>query len=243
MEEKQLIRISNADIRNGSGVILHNVDLTVDKGEFIYLAGKVGSGKSSLIRTLICEFPFENGEIEICGYNLGKIRRKDIPYLRRQIGVVFQDFQLLMDRTVKENLMFVLGATGWKEKKLMKERVNEVLAMVGMEGKSANMPHQLSGGEKQRVVIARALLNNPPVILADEPTGNLDPDTTDEIMQLLMKIHEQRQPAVIMVTHNMELTNKYPHQLYMCEQGRLKAVENTHILELDDSILEEIFQV
>ncbi|MBQ0053123.1 MAG: ATP-binding cassette domain-containing protein [Bacteroidales bacterium] len=241
MEEKHLIRISNADIRNGSGVILHNVELTVDKGEFIYLVGKVGSGKSSLIRTLICEFPFENGEIEICGYNLGKIRRKDIPYLRRQIGVVFQDFQLLMDRTVEENLMFVLGATGWKEKKLMKERVNEVLTMVGMEGKSANMPHQLSGGEKQRVVIARALLNNPPVILADEPTGNLDPDTTNEIMQLLMKIHQQRQPAVIMVTHNTEITSRYPHQLYICEQGKLKAVENPHTIELDDSILEEIF--
>ncbi len=241
MGENHIIRIKDADICNGSGTILRNVQLSLDKGEFIYLVGKVGSGKSSLIRTLICEFPFENGEIEICGYDLRNIRKKDIPYLRRQIGVVFQDFQLLMDRTVKENLLFVLGATGWKEKKLMLDRVNEVLAMVGMEDKSGNMPHQLSGGEKQRVVIARALLNNPPVILADEPTGNLDPDTSDQIMQLLMKIHEQRHPAIIMVTHNMEITNRYPQQMYLCEDGCLKAVENPHSIELDDSILEEIF--
>lgn len=224
-ESEPLVRMSGVDIINDGNLILSNVDLTIGKGEFVYLLGKVGSGKSSIIKTLIAELPLKKGKAEVAGFNLWKIKKRHIPFLRRKLGVVFQDFQLLMDRSVEDNLLFVLEATGWKKRKLMHERVKEVLAMVGMQEKIHKMPHQLSGGEQQRIAIARALLNNPQVILADEPTGNLDEETATEIMNVLTRIHAQEQPAVLMVTHNRELYKRYPGRVLICEDGGVREME------------------
>ncbi len=225
MKEEQegvrLIRLSGVDIFNGGNLILSNVDFEVDRGEFVYIIGKVGSGKSSVIKSLICELPVEGGVAEVCGYNLHRIKNREIPYLRREIGVVFQDFQLLMDRSVNDNLEFVLSATGWKRESRRIERVNEVLEMVGMQTKAHKMPHQLSGGEQQRIAIARALLNNPKLILADEPTGNLDKETAHGIMDLLMKIHREEKPAIVMVTHNTELCRDFPGKVMLCRENSL----------------------
>ncbi len=218
---ESLIRLSGVDIFNGGNLILSNVNFEVERGEFVYIIGKVGSGKSSVIKSLICELPAEGGVAEVCGYNLHRIKNREIPYLRREIGVVFQDFQLLMDRSVNDNLEFVLSATGWKREKQRVERVNEVLEMVGLQTKAHKMPHQLSGGEQQRVAIARALLNNPRLILADEPTGNLDKETAHGIMDLLMKIHREEKPAIVMVTHNTELCRDFPGKVMLCRENSL----------------------
>ncbi|HZJ73569.1 MAG TPA: ATP-binding cassette domain-containing protein [Perlabentimonas sp.] len=232
-----IIEFKKASIFQGDNLILADVNLRVEKGEFIYLIGKVGSGKSSLIKTINAELPLREGEGQVAGYDLQKIRSGQVPFLRRKIGIVFQDFQLLTDRTVFDNLLFVLNATGWKSKKEMKERIDNVLDKVGLKHKEYKMPHQLSGGEQQRVVIARALLNNPEIILADEPTGNLDPDTSDEIMKLLFDIAATGR-AVIMATHNYSLLKKFPAKTIKCEKSRL--FETEHISEIDfDSLMEE----
>ncbi|MBQ7774137.1 MAG: ATP-binding cassette domain-containing protein [Bacteroidales bacterium] len=219
-----LVEMSEAVIANDGNIILADVDITIRKGEFVYLLGKVGSGKSSIIKTLIAELPLKKGEAAVAGYSLRKIKRRHIPFLRRKLGVIFQDFQLLMDRSVEDNLLFVLEATGWKKRSQMAARAREVLAMVGLEDKAGKMPHQLSGGEQQRVAIARAFLNNPQVILADEPTGNLDEETATDIMNLFMKIHAEQQPAVLMVTHNRELYKRYPGRVLICEEGSVREM-------------------
>lgn len=195
---------------------MKNVNFQLEEGQFVYLIGRVGSGKSSLMKTMYAEVPIEMGEARIFDYDLSAIRRKDVPMLRRQIGVVFQDFQLLSDRSVYDNLLFVLKATGWKNKTDIDERINEVLSEVGMEHKSYKMPHELSGGEQQRIAIARALLNRPKLILADEPTGNLDQETGHQIMSLLHRICAEG-TAVIMATHNIQLTEDFPARVVKCE--------------------------
>ena len=205
----KLIDYKNVDIYRKELLVLKNVNFSLEEGEFTYLIGRVGSGKSSLMKTMYAEIPIDNGEATIFDYDLNKIKRKDVPMLRRQIGIVFQDFQLLSDRSVYDNLLFVLKATGWKNKAEIDERINEVLKEVGMSNKSYKMPHELSGGEQQRIAIARALLNKPKLILADEPTGNLDNNTGHQIMTLLHKISSEG-TAVIMATHNLQLTEEFP---------------------------------
>ena len=224
-EKLPLVQMRDGDIINGGNLVLSNVNITINKGEFVYLLGKVGSGKSSIIKTLIAELPLKKGSAQVAGFDLWKIKRGKIPFLRRKLGVVFQDFQLLMDRSVEDNLLFVLEATGWKNRKEMVARAMEVLGMVGLQTKAHKMPHQLSGGEQQRVAIARAFLNNPQVILADEPTGNLDEDTASDIMNLFTGIHAEQQPAVLMVTHNRELYKRYPGRVLICENGGVREME------------------
>ena len=219
-----IIEIKNASIFQRENLVLSGVNLTLHKGEFIYLIGRTGSGKSSLLKTLYGELPARDGTFRVAGYDLTKLKRKDIPYLRRKIGIVFQDFQLLFDRSVEKNLEFVLGATGWTEKAEISRRIDEVLAKVGLADKRKSMPHQMSGGEQQGVAIARALLNEPDVILADEPTGNLDPDTTLEVMKLLRNISENG-TAVLMATHNYTLMQKYPSRIANCKNGTVVCSE------------------
>lgn len=222
MEENALIKYKDVEICQETQIVLKDVDLEINKGEFIYLVGKVGSGKSTLLKSFYCDVPVSYGETFILDYDLKKIKRKEIPYLRRKLGIVFQDFQLLIDRTVHANLEFVLKATGWKQKDLIEEQINNVLKQVGMSNKGYKMPHELSGGEQQRIVIARALLNSPEIILADEPTGNLDPNTGNEIMQLLYNIRENG-TTVIMATHNMAWVETFPGRVFRCEEGKLIA--------------------
>lgn len=228
---KALISFKGADILNGEATVIYGLDMEIYPRDFVYIVGKVGTGKTSIIRTIIAENALGNGTGEACGYSLNGIREKDIPYLRRQMGVVFQDFQLLMDRTVEENLDFVLKATGWKNEKETADRILQVLEAVGMERKAHKMPHQLSGGEQQRIAIARALLNNPQVIIADEPTGNLDEETADGIMKLLTGINKEKGTAIVMVTHNRQIFNKYPGRVMLCkdetctEQGNDEAID------------------
>ena len=219
-----IIEIKNAAIFQRENLVLSNVNLTLHRGEFIYLIGRTGSGKSSLLKTLYGELPARDGIVRVAGYDLTQLKRKDIPYLRRKIGIVFQDFQLLFDRSVEKNLGFVLGATGWTEKAEISRRIDEVLAKVGLSDKRKSMPHQMSGGEQQGVAIARALLNEPDVILADEPTGNLDPDTTLEVMKLLRNISENG-TAVLMATHNYTLMQKYPSRIANCKNGTVICSE------------------
>ena len=219
-----IIEIKNAAIFQRENLVLSNVNLTLHRGEFIYLIGRTGSGKSSLLKTLYGELPARDGIVRVAGYDLTQLKRKDIPYLRRKIGIVFQDFQLLFDRSVEKNLEFVLGATGWTEKAEISRRIDEVLAKVGLSDKRKSMPHQMSGGEQQGVAIARALLNDPDVILADEPTGNLDPDTTLEVMKLLRNISENG-TAVLMATHNYTLMQKYPSRIANCKNGTVVCSE------------------
>ncbi len=215
-----LIEYKGVEVCQLEQVVLQDVDMTIGEGEFVYLLGKVGSGKSSLMKTIYAELPVKTGSAVVLDYNLPSIRRKQIPYLRRKIGIVFQDFQLLTDRSVESNLMFVLKATGWKDKNVMKNHINDILRQVGMENKAYKMPHQLSGGEQQRVVIARALLNSPQIILADEPTGNLDPETGAGIMDLLHGIC-QAGTTVVMSTHNMNWVERYPGRKMLFENGRV----------------------
>ncbi|MCI1720644.1 MAG: ATP-binding cassette domain-containing protein [Bacteroidales bacterium] len=224
-----LIELENADIYNDGNLILSGVNLKVKRGEFVYLVGKVGSGKSSIIRTLTAELPLISGEGRVGDFDLKTIRKNQIPYLRRNLGVVFQDFQLLMDQTVMENLMFVLRSTEWDDLQKMQERCMEVLKVVGMENKAHKMPHQLSGGEQQRVAIARAILNSPSVILADEPTGNLDAETAAGIMDALLRIHKQYSPAVLMITHNRSIIDRYPARIMMCANGVCTELTNNGV--------------
>ena len=218
MEEKSpIISFRNADIVNGEAVVIYGLNMDVYPGDFVYIVGKVGTGKTSIIRTIIAENPLETGEGEACGYKLEEIKEKEIPFLRRQMGVVFQDFQLLMDRTVEDNLAFVLKATGWKDEEEIAKRISQVLDAVDMERKAHKMPHQLSGGEQQRIAIARSLLNDPQVIIADEPTGNLDNETADGIMKLLTGINRDKGTAIVMVTHNRQIFEKYPGRVMVCK--------------------------
>ncbi len=216
MEENPtpVISFTDADILGGDSVVVYGLNMQIFAGETVYIVGKVGSGKTSIIRTITAENPLGGGSGTVCGYSLGGIRSRDIPYLRRRLGVVFQDFQLLMDRTVEANLRFVLRATGWKDESRIAARIEEVLAAVGMDTKSHKMPHQLSGGEQQRIAIARAILNDPEVILADEPTGNLDEQTADGILQLLKTINEEKNTAIVMVTHNRSICSRYPGRVF-----------------------------
>lgn len=216
-----IIELRNANIYQGSNLILQDVNLTVNKGEFVYLVGKTGTGKSSLLKTLYGEIPLKEGEGTVATFNLRGLDWKKVPYLRRNLGVVFQDFQLLTDRNVNNNLKFVLRATGWTDEKIMDEKINDVLDKVGLRSKGFKMPFELSGGEQQRVDIARALLNSPKLILADEPTGNLDPETSDEIMQLLMSIAKDYNAAVVMATHDYIVVQKYPARMIRTERGHV----------------------
>lgn len=217
------IVISNASIIQENNVLLSEVNFALNKGEFIYLVGKTGSGKSSFLKTLYGELTLKIGEGSVAGYNLKKLKRRHIPYLRRKIGIVFQDFQLLSDRSVNENLLFVMRATGWKDKAKMKKKVDELLLLVGLENIGSKMPHQLSGGEQQRVAIARALVNDPEIILADEPTGNLDPETSADIMNLIFAI-SKKGTAVITATHDYTVMERFPYKTLKCENGKIIEV-------------------
>ncbi len=216
-----IVRLTHANIYQGDNLILGDVNTAVNKSEFVYLVGKTGSGKSSLLKTLYGDIPLREGEGEVVGFNLREMDWKKVPYMRRNLGVVFQDFQLLTDRNVNDNLKFVLRATGWKDDKLMNEKINDVLDKVGLKSKGFKMPFEMSGGEQQRVDIARALLNSPKLILADEPTGNLDPETSDEIMQLLFQIGKDYGTAIIMATHDYIVINKFPARMLRTERGRV----------------------
>ena len=216
-----IIDIRNANIYQSDNLVLENVNFRVDKGEFVYLVGKTGTGKSSLLKTLYGELPLTQGEGTVAGFDLRKLTWKTVPYLRRTLGVVFQDFQLLTDRNVNENLRFVLRAIGWKDEKLMNEKVADVLDKVGLKSKGFKMPYEMSGGEQQRVDVARALLNSPKLILADEPTGNLDPETSDEIMQLLFHISRDYGTTIVMATHDYIVINKFPARMVRTEKGMI----------------------
>jgi cell division transport system ATP-binding protein len=218
--EEALIKYSNVEVNQQELCVLSDVNLNLCKGEFVYLIGKVGSGKTSLLKTIYGELDVKSGDAEVLGYNMKSIKRKHIPQLRRRLGIVFQDFQLLTDRTVYDNLRFVLRATGWKEKAQIDERITEVLKLVGMDNKGYKLPNELSGGEQQRIVIARAVLNSPDIILADEPTGNLDVETGKAIVELLQEISRQG-ALVVMTTHNLQLLHDYPGRVFRCEEHKL----------------------
>lgn len=235
-DKKPLISFKNADILNGEATVIYGFDVDIYPGDFVYIVGKVGTGKTSIIRTMIAENPLYKGKGEVCGYNLVTMKEKEIPYLRRKMGVVFQDFQLLMDRSVEENLRFVLSATGWKSEEQMSKRINEVLTAVGMERKIHKMPHQISGGEQQRIAIARSLLNDPEVIIADEPTGNLDNETADGIMRLLTGINQEKGTAIVMVTHNRQIFEKYPGRVMVCRNESCHEEDANEVTELELTI-------
>ena len=232
MSLDSIISFSNASIFQDDYLVLSDVNLEINKHEFVYLIGKVGSGKSSLIKTINAELPLKVGEATVAGFKLEELKTKQVPLLRRKLGIVFQDFQLLIDRSIFDNLKFVLGATGWKDKKEVEDRINEVLLKVGLDYKGYKMPHQLSGGEQQRVVITRALLNDPEVILADEPTGNLDPETSEGIMKILFEIQESGR-AVVMATHNYSLMKKFPARTMKCEDGKLEEIKRDEDINFD----------
>ncbi|TXH20916.1 MAG: ATP-binding cassette domain-containing protein [Chitinophagaceae bacterium] len=221
MSESPIIDIQNIDIFQGDSLILKDVSLKLHKGEFAYLVGRTGTGKSSLLKTLYGELPLNNGSAQVAGYQIKDLHWKEIPYLRRKLGVIFQDFRLLTDRNVNENLRFVLKATGWTDKAKMNNRIEEVLTKVGLSDKGTKMTFEMSGGEQQRVDIARALLNQPQLILADEPTGNLDPQTTHDIMNLLLNIAKENNAAILMATHDYTVVNNYPARLIKTEDGKL----------------------
>ena len=229
-QNNPIISFRNADIINGEATVIYNLNMDVMPGDFVYIVGKVGTGKTSIIRTIIAENPLAKGEGQACGFQLNGIKDRDIPYLRRKMGVVFQDFQLLMDRSVEDNLSFVLKATGWKDEEEMSRKISSVLEAVGMQRKAHKMPHQLSGGEQQRIAIARSLLNDPKVIIADEPTGNLDNETADGIMKLLTGINQDKGTAIVMVTHNRQIFEKYPGRVMVCKDEN--CIEQTE----DDAI-------
>jgi cell division transport system ATP-binding protein len=216
-----VVSLKNVNIYQGNSLILQDVQFTINKGEFVYLVGKTGTGKSSLLKTLYGELTLTEGEASVVGFDLRGMDWKKVPFLRRNLGVVFQDFQLLTDRNVHENLKFVLKATGWKDERLMEEKIADVLEKVGLKSKGFKMPFEMSGGEQQRVEIARALLNSPKLILADEPTGNLDPETSDEIMQLLFQIAKDYGTSVVMATHDFIVINRYPSRMLKTENGRV----------------------
>jgi cell division transport system ATP-binding protein len=215
-----VLSMTQATIFQGEIPVLSDVTFSVEQHEFVFLIGRTGSGKSSLLKTLYADLPLQSGLSEVVGYSLSEIKSREVPFLRRKIGIIFQDFQLFTDRSVHENLAFVLKATGWTDPILIKERIGEVLLQVGLLEALTKMPHQLSGGEQQRIVIARALLNNPSILLADEPTGNLDPDVADGIFKLFQDINKKG-TAILMATHNHELLRKYPYRVLKCEKGKL----------------------
>ncbi|WP_207536045.1 cell division ATP-binding protein FtsE [Desertivirga arenae] len=221
-----VIQLQSVDIYQQTHLVLSNVNLRIDKGEFVFLIGQTGSGKSSLLKVIYGDLHIASGEGHAGGYDLKKLSDKEVPYLRRKLGIVFQDFQLLTDRTIEDNMKFVLNATGWKDKTKIAERTRDVLEKVGLRSKLKKMPHELSGGEQQRVVIARALLNDPEMILADEPTGNLDPETSEEIMLLLKEISRSG-TAVIMATHDYHIIRTFPSRIIKCENG--KVIEDATI--------------
>ncbi|MBE9586313.1 ATP-binding cassette domain-containing protein [Mucilaginibacter sp. JRF] len=222
-----IIKLTGVDIFQQKHLVLSNVNLHIDKNDFVWLIGQTGSGKSSLLKILYGDLNIAAGSGYACGYDLGKLADRDVPFLRRKLGIVFQDFQLLTDRTIEQNLHFVLNATGWTDKKLVTERTLDVLEKVGLRSKLKKMPHELSGGEQQRVVIARALLNDPEIILADEPTGNLDPDTSEEIVMLLKQISQQMGTAVVVATHDYHIIRTFPSRIIKCENG--KVLEDVQI--------------
>ena len=229
-----LIEFSHVDINNGDSLVISDLDFTLNTGDFVYLTGKVGSGKTSILRSFTAENRVHNGTARVGKFNLIGIKRKQIPYLRRSLGVVFQDFQLLMDRSVHDNLEFVLRSTDWKDRRAIDTRIGEVLDQVGLTSKAHKMPHQLSGGEQQRVAIARSLLNTPEVILADEPTGNLDGETAAGIMDLLTRINRETGTAIVMVTHNTALLAKYPGRVFVCKDNSCREIESEQeIIDLD----------
>ena len=212
-----LIRFEKCDIKGGEQTVIYELRMVLEKGDFVYITGRVGSGKTSIIRTITAENEVCGGVAQVCGFDLVRIRRRDIPRLRRHLGVIFQDFRLLSEMSVEDNLEFVLKATGWKNAREREARIGEVLRSVGMQDKSHRMPHQLSGGEQQRVSIARALLNSPDIILADEPTGHLDRETADSIMELFTRINREQGTAVVMVTHDSSLLERFPGKIFVCE--------------------------
>jgi cell division transport system ATP-binding protein len=218
---EEIINLKNADIYQQETLVLKEVNLTLQKGEFLYIIGKVGSGKTSLLKVFYHEIPLVTGEGMVLGYSLNNMKMKDIPFLRRRLGIIFQDFQLLGDRTVSKNFEFVLRATGWRQERAIQERIDEVLNLVEMPEAGTKMPHRLSGGEQQRIGIARAMLNNPQIILADEPTGNLDPETSEKLMVLLHNINREG-VTVVMATHDYEMIRKFPARRVICENGELK---------------------
>ncbi|HLK30970.1 MAG TPA: ATP-binding cassette domain-containing protein [Puia sp.] len=222
-----IVELKNVNIYQSGNLILQDVNIDINKGEFVYLVGKTGTGKSSLLKTLYGDIPLTEGSAQVVGFDLKEMDWKKVPYLRRNLGVVFQDFQLLTDRTVNDNLKFVLRATGWKDGKLMDEKIADVLDKVGLKSKGFKMPFEMSGGEQQRVDVARALLNSPKLILADEPTGNLDPETSDEIMQLLFHISRDFGTTIIMATHDYIVINKFPARMLKTEKG--KVIDNATI--------------
>jgi len=222
ISSEPVVTLEGADIYQGDKPVLADVNFHIDKGEFVYLIGRTGSGKSSLLKTLYADLWLQTGSAKVAGYELHKIKRSDIPHLRRRIGIVFQDFQLLTDRSVEENLIFVLRATGWTEKADIARRISEVLMQVGLGTSPKKMPHQLSGGEQQRVVIARAMLNEPQILIADEPTGNLDPEVSNQIMEVFKTINNAG-TTVLMATHDYTLLEKYPARIVRCEEGEVKS--------------------
>lgn len=228
-----VLQVSQATIFQGIDPILSNVNFSVEQHEFVFLIGRTGSGKSSLLKTLYADLELKSGSADVAGFNLETIKTNDVPFLRRKIGIIFQDFQLFNDRSVAENLAFVMKATGWKDKSKINARMAEVLLLVGLNNASTKMPHQLSGGEQQRVVIARALLNEPSILLADEPTGNLDPDVADGIFKLFQEINKKG-TAILMATHNYDLLRKYPYRVLKCEKGELLDSQ-THDVSLDSA--------
>ncbi len=224
MSAEAVISLKNIPVYQKSLLVLNSVSFDIMPGELVYLIGKTGSGKSSLLQMIYADLPVLDGTAMVAGYDLKQIKKKEIPYLRRKLGIIFQDFQLLMDRTVNENLIFLMKASGWKDKKEMLNQLQDVLVKVGLSTKGYKMPNQLSGGEKQRVAIARALINNPEIILADEPTGNLDPETSFGILRLLKEISESGK-TVLMATHDYSLIEKYPARVLKCDDGKLYSSE------------------
>jgi cell division transport system ATP-binding protein len=221
-----IVQIKNASVYQDKSLIISDINLTISEGEFVYLIGKTGSGKSSFLKTLYGALVLKNGEGSVCGFDLTRLDRSSIPFLRRKLGIVFQDFNLLSDRNVEQNLLFVLKATGWTNKRQMAERVDTVLNEVGLPEAHKRMPNQLSGGEQQRIVIARALLNQPPLIIADEPTGNLDPETSDDILTLLRNLSIHSNTAVLFATHDYRILQHFPARIIRCQNGRILDEEN-----------------